>query len=151
MPNLLGRSEPYDAAILDLGLPRLDGLSILRGWREHGADLPVLVLTARGLWSDKQAGFTAGADDYLVKPFELGEAVLRVQALGIPDAPEGTPRYSAWIDRRYSTSSRALPRASVSPAGPGCSASAAGPVPRADPHAGGSISGRNSAGSRAAG
>jgi two-component system OmpR family response regulator len=79
--DLLGRSEPYDAAILDLGLPRLDGLSVLRGWREHGVDLPVLVLTARGRWSDKRAGFAAGADDYLVKPFELGEAVLRVQAL----------------------------------------------------------------------
>jgi len=76
-----GVVEPYDAAILDLGLPRLDGLSVLRGWREQGVDLPVLVLTARGRWSDKQAGFAAGADDYLVKPFELGEAVLRVQAL----------------------------------------------------------------------
>jgi two-component system OmpR family response regulator len=79
--DFLGRSEPYDAAILDLGLPGLDGLSVLRAWREHSIDLPVLVLTARGRWSDKQAGFSAGADDYLVKPFELGEAVLRVQAL----------------------------------------------------------------------
>lgn len=79
--DFLGRSEPYAAAILDLGLPGLDGISILRGWRERGIDLPVLVLTARGRWSDKQAGFAAGADDYLVKPFELGEAVLRVQAL----------------------------------------------------------------------
>ena len=79
--DFLGRSEPYDAAILDLGLPTLDGLSVLRGWRERGIDLPVLVLTARGRWSDKQAGFAAGADDYLVKPFTLGEAVLRIQAL----------------------------------------------------------------------
>jgi two-component system OmpR family response regulator len=77
----LGRTTPYDAVVLDLGLPRLDGLSVLRGWRSDGVAVPVLVLTARGRWSEKQAGFEAGADDYLVKPFELGEAVLRVQAL----------------------------------------------------------------------
>jgi two-component system OmpR family response regulator len=79
--DFLGRTEPYDAVVLDLGLPQLDGVSVLRGWREDGVAVPVLVLTARGRWSDKQAGFSAGADDYLVKPFELGEAVLRVQAL----------------------------------------------------------------------
>jgi two-component system OmpR family response regulator len=79
--DFLGRSEPYDAVVLDLGLPRLDGLSVLRGWRADGVAAPVLILTARGRWSEKQAGFAAGADDYLVKPFELGEAVLRVQAL----------------------------------------------------------------------
>jgi two-component system OmpR family response regulator len=79
--DFLGRSEPYDAVVLDLGLPRLDGLSVLRGWREGAVGVPVLILTARGRWSEKQAGFAAGADDYLVKPFELGEAVLRVQAL----------------------------------------------------------------------
>jgi two-component system OmpR family response regulator len=77
----LGRTEPYDAVVLDLGLPHLDGLSVLRRWRDEGVDVPVLVLTARGRWSEKQSGFSAGADDYLVKPFELGEAVLRVQAL----------------------------------------------------------------------
>jgi two-component system, OmpR family, response regulator len=77
----LGRTEPYDAAVLDLGLPRIDGISVLRGWRGDGVSIPTLVLTARGRWSDKQAGFAGGADDYLVKPFELGEAVLRVQAL----------------------------------------------------------------------
>ncbi len=77
----LGRTEPYDAVVLDLGLPRLDGISVLRAWRSEGIDVPVLVLTARGRWSDKQSGFSAGADDYLVKPFELGEAVLRIQAL----------------------------------------------------------------------
>lgn len=79
--DFLGRTEPYDAVVLDLGLPRLDGLSVLRGWRAQAVDVPVLILTARGRWSEKQAGFEAGADDYLVKPFELGEAVLRVQAL----------------------------------------------------------------------
>jgi len=79
--DFLGRSEPYDAVVLDLGLPRRDGLSVLRDWRAEGVGAPVLILTARGRWSEKQAGFEAGADDYLVKPFELGEAVLRVQAL----------------------------------------------------------------------
>jgi two-component system OmpR family response regulator len=79
--DFLGRTEPYDAVVLDLGLPRLDGLSVLRGWRAEGVGAPVLILTARGRWSEKQAGFSAGADDYLVKPFQLGEAVLRVQAL----------------------------------------------------------------------
>lgn len=79
--DFLGRTEPYDAVVLDLGLPELDGLSVLRGWRADGVTVPVLILTARGRWSEKQAGFAAGADDYLVKPFELGEAVLRVQAL----------------------------------------------------------------------
>jgi two-component system OmpR family response regulator len=79
--DFLGRTEPYDAVVLDLGLPELDGLSVLRGWRGDGVDVPVLILTARGRWSEKQSGFAAGADDYLVKPFELGEAVLRVQAL----------------------------------------------------------------------
>jgi len=79
--DFLGRTEPYDAVVLDLGLPRLDGVSVLRGWRGDGVEVPVLVLTARGRWSDKQAGFEAGADDYLVKPFELGEVVLRVKAL----------------------------------------------------------------------
>jgi two-component system OmpR family response regulator len=79
--DFLARTEPYDAVVLDLGLPELDGLSVLRGWRSDGVDVPVLILTARGRWSDKQAGFSGGADDYLVKPFELGEAVLRVQAL----------------------------------------------------------------------
>jgi two-component system OmpR family response regulator len=87
----LGRSEPYDAAVLDLGLPHLDGLSVLRAWRSDGIDVPVLVLTARGRWSEKQAGFSAGADDYLVKPFELGEAVLRVQALVRRSRGHATP------------------------------------------------------------
>jgi two-component system OmpR family response regulator len=89
--DALGRCEPYDAAVLDLGLPRVDGLSVLRGWRDAGVRFPVLVLTARGRWSDKQAGFNAGADDYLVKPFELGEAVLRIQALVRRTSGHATP------------------------------------------------------------
>ena len=77
----LGCTEAYDAAVLDLGLPRRDGISVLHHWREHGCTMPVLILTARARWNDKLAGFGAGADDYLTKPFELGEVVLRLRAL----------------------------------------------------------------------
>lgn len=79
--DFLVRTEPYDAVVLDLGLPRRDGVALLRGWRERGLALPVLILTARGRWSEKQAGFDAGADDYVTKPFEMGEVILRVKAL----------------------------------------------------------------------
>ena len=79
--DFLARTEPYDAAVLDLGLPRRDGVALLRGWRERGIALPVLILTARSRWSEKEAGFGAGADDYVTKPFEMGEVVLRVKAL----------------------------------------------------------------------
>lgn len=77
----LGDTEPYDAAVLDLGLPKIDGISVLQRWRESGRAMPVLILTARGRWSDKMAGFNAGADDYLTKPFEMDEVVYRLRAL----------------------------------------------------------------------
>ncbi|MGE0723312.1 MAG: response regulator [Alphaproteobacteria bacterium] len=77
----LGAGEPYDVAILDLGLPRRDGISVLTGWRRAGRALPVLILTARDAWSDKVEGFRAGADDYVTKPFRLEEVVLRARAL----------------------------------------------------------------------
>lgn len=77
----LGCTEDYDAAVLDLGLPGQDGISVLRHWRENNRRLPVLILTARGRWSDKLAGFGAGADDYLTKPFLLEEVVLRLRAM----------------------------------------------------------------------
>ena len=77
----LGDTEHYDAAVLDLGLPGRDGLSILAAWRGAGRRLPVLILTARDGWSDKVAGFKAGADDYLTKPFRLEELVMRLRAL----------------------------------------------------------------------
>ena len=77
----VGATEDFDAAVLDLGMPQLDGISILRHWREQGCRLPVLVLTARSRWSDKVDGFAAGADDYLTKPFELDEVPLRIRAL----------------------------------------------------------------------
>src|SRR5579875_2639326 len=77
----LGETEAYDAAVLDLGLPGLGGIGVLQQWRAAGRDLPVLILTAREGWSDKVAGFKAGADDYLVKPFRLEELVMRLRAL----------------------------------------------------------------------
>jgi two-component system OmpR family response regulator len=77
----LGATERYDAAVLDLGLPKKDGLSVLQEWRGDGIVLPVLILTARDAWSEKVAGFKAGADDYLVKPFRVQELVMRLRAL----------------------------------------------------------------------
>ncbi|GBR12043.1 response regulator [Acetobacter oeni] len=77
----LGDTETYDVAILDLGLPRQDGLSVLKAWRGAGRTVPVLILTARDGWSDKVSGFKAGADDYLVKPFRMEELVMRLRAL----------------------------------------------------------------------
>jgi two-component system OmpR family response regulator len=79
--GFLGESEPYDAVVLDLGLPMVDGLTVLRRWREAGSDMPVLVLTARDTWREKVTGLRAGADDYLAKPFELEELLARLEAL----------------------------------------------------------------------
>ncbi|WP_454832200.1 response regulator transcription factor [Pseudoxanthomonas wuyuanensis] len=76
-----GDVEDYDAAILDLGLPRLDGLSVLRRWRSAGRSFPVIVLSARSDWTEKVEGIEAGADDYLSKPFQMGELVARVRGL----------------------------------------------------------------------
>jgi two-component system OmpR family response regulator len=77
----LARTESYDAVVLDLGLPRLDGLTILRRWREAGLSVPVLVLTARGSWHEKVQGIDGGADDYLAKPFRMEEVLARLRAL----------------------------------------------------------------------
>lgn len=77
----LGSTELYDAAVLDIGLPKRDGVSVLRDWRAEGRTLPVLILTARDAWSEKVAGFKAGADDYLTKPFRTEEVVMRLRAL----------------------------------------------------------------------
>ena len=79
--RFLGQSESYDAIILDLGLPILDGFSVLQSWRQEGMKAPVLVLTARDTWSDKVKGLRAGADDYLAKPFHMEELIARVEAL----------------------------------------------------------------------
>ncbi len=77
----LGAHEPFDAVILDLGLPQLDGLSVLKRWREEGRNTPVLILTARDSWHEKVAGIDAGADDYLAKPFHMEELLARLRAL----------------------------------------------------------------------
>lgn len=77
----MGGDEDYDAVILDLGLPRLDGLSVLRLWRSDERVFPIIILSARGGWTEKVEGIEAGADDYLAKPFEPGELVARVRAL----------------------------------------------------------------------
>jgi two-component system OmpR family response regulator len=77
----LGQTEPYDAVVLDLGLPLLDGISVLTEWRRAGRTMPVLILTARDRWSEKVAGFDAGADDYVAKPFQMEELLARLRAL----------------------------------------------------------------------
>lgn len=77
----LGDTEEYDLIVLDLGLPGLDGLAVLKRWRANGRDMPVLVLTARGSWQERVEGIKAGADDYLPKPFRMEELVARARAL----------------------------------------------------------------------
>ncbi len=79
--QFLGETEPYDAVILDLGLPKKDGVAVLEAWRTSGIRAPVLILSARETWSEKVAGFDAGADDYLTKPFRIEELVARLRAL----------------------------------------------------------------------
>lgn len=79
--HFLGDTEPYDAVVLDLGLPEMDGVTVLEKWRRAGKTMPVLILTARDRWSDKVAGFDAGADDYVAKPFFMEEVLARIRAL----------------------------------------------------------------------
>ncbi|AWB58083.1 response regulator transcription factor [Colwellia sp. Arc7-D] len=76
-----GQEFPYDAAIIDLGLPKLDGVSVVKSLREQGFTYPILILTARGSWQDKVSGLDAGADDYLTKPFHIEELLARLNAL----------------------------------------------------------------------
>lgn len=79
--HFLGDTEPYDAVILDIGLPELDGITVLEKWRANARVMPVLILTARDRWSDKVAGIDAGADDYVTKPFHVEEVLARIRAL----------------------------------------------------------------------
>ena len=79
--HFLGDTEPYDAVILDIGLPEMDGITVLEQWRAADRTMPVLILTARDRWSDKVAGIDAGADDYVAKPFHVEEVLARVRAL----------------------------------------------------------------------
>jgi two-component system OmpR family response regulator len=79
--DYLARTENYDAVVLDLGLPRVDGLTVLGGWRRSGMTVPVLVLTARGSWHETVHGIDEGADDYVSKPFRMEEVLARLRAL----------------------------------------------------------------------
>ncbi len=79
--QFLGETEPYDVVVLDIGLPEMDGITVLETWRHAGRTMPVLLLTARDRWSDKVAGIDAGADDYVAKPFHMEEVLARVRAL----------------------------------------------------------------------
>ena len=92
--HFLGESEPYDAIVLDLGLPKIDGVSVLEQWRRAHITTPVLILTARGAWSEKVSGFDAGADDYLTKPFHTEELLARLRALVRRAAGHAAPSLS---------------------------------------------------------
>ena len=95
--HFLGDTEPYDAVILDIGLPVMDGVSVLENWRRAGRKMPVLILTARDRWSDKVAGFDAGADDYVSKPFHMEEVLARVRALLRRSAGHATAEISCGL------------------------------------------------------
>ncbi|HEY9010839.1 MAG TPA: response regulator transcription factor [Devosia sp.] len=90
-----GDTEDYDAVILDLGLPKLDGLTVLKRWRANGRRFPVLILTARGVWTERVEGINAGADDYLPKPFEMEELLARLRALIRRSSGEPSPILTA--------------------------------------------------------
>ncbi|VAV95150.1 Two-component transcriptional response regulator, LuxR family [hydrothermal vent metagenome] len=89
--HFLGETESYDAIVLDLGLPIMDGLSVLNKWRQAGITTPVLILTARDGWSEKVSGLDAGADDYVTKPFKVEEVLARVRALIRRAAGQASP------------------------------------------------------------
>jgi two-component system, OmpR family, response regulator len=86
-----GENESFDGAVLDLGLPGIDGMTILKQWRAAGIQVPVVVLTARGRWTERVAGIDAGADDYLPKPFEMDELLARLRAILRRSAGTGSP------------------------------------------------------------
>jgi len=99
----LGEVEDFDAVVLDLGLPLLDGLSVLRRWRSAKRNMPVLILTARGNWQDKVAGMDAGADDYLAKPFHMEELLARLRALLRRRGEHASAQWQCgpiWLDTR---------------------------------------------------
>ncbi|WP_068117633.1 response regulator transcription factor [Tropicimonas marinistellae] len=109
----LGDTEDYDLVVLDLGLPKLDGLTVLKRWRGNGREMPVLVLTARGAWTERVEGIDAGADDYLPKPFRMEELVSRSRALVRRSAGRGSAMQQAGdlvVDtNRMSVSLRGVP------------------------------------------
>ncbi|MFQ8429724.1 response regulator transcription factor [Amaricoccus sp. W119] len=91
----LGDTEDYDLVVLDLGLPVMDGLAVLKRWRANGRDMPVIILTARGAWTERVEGIDAGADDYLPKPFHMEELVARARSLVRRAAGRGAPMITA--------------------------------------------------------
>jgi two-component system OmpR family response regulator len=93
--EFLGQTETYDAAVLDLGLPRIDGLTVLRRWRDAGVTVPVLVLTARDGWHEKVRGIDSGADDYVSKPFRMEEVLARLRALIRRSSGQANPELRA--------------------------------------------------------
>ena len=104
----LGEVENFDAAVLDLGLPLVDGLSVLRHWRTQGRSMPVLILTARNAWHEKVTGMDAGADDYLAKPFHMEELLARLRALLRRLSPHSSAQWQCgriWLDTRQATAS----------------------------------------------
>src|SRR5215831_4097599 len=90
--DFLSHTEQYDAVVLDLGLPKVDGLTLLRRWRDEGLAFPVLVLTARGSWHEKVQGIDSGADDYVSKPFRMEEVLARLRALIRRASGQANPR-----------------------------------------------------------
>jgi len=107
--DYLAHTEQYDAMVLDLGLPEIDGLTLLRNWREAGLSTPVLVLTARGSWHEKVQGIDSGADDYMAKPFRIEEVLARLRALMRRASGNVAPELragSVTLDRRQSRVTR---------------------------------------------
>jgi two-component system, OmpR family, response regulator len=99
-----GSDDDFDAVVLDLGVPTVDGLSVLKRWRAERRDMPVLVLTARSRWGDKIAGFEAGADDYVTKPFQVEEVLVRLRAI-LRRTAGGSKTVLRWNDVALDTQS----------------------------------------------
>ena len=106
--QFLGDTEPYDAIVLDIGLPKKDGISLLEAWRRGGRMTPVLILTARDRWSEKVQGFDAGADDYLAKPFHMEELLARIRALLRRSTGHATNELSCGLVRLDTKAGRVL-------------------------------------------
>lgn len=108
--HFMGDTEPFDAVVLDLGLPQMDGITVLKKWRAAGRTMPVLILTARDNWHEKVAGIDAGADDYLTKPFQMAELLARLRAIIRRSTGQANPVLQIGdiaIDTRTNTVSRA--------------------------------------------
>ncbi len=106
--HFLGETEPYDAVVLDIGLPKMDGIAVLERWRASGRMVPVLILTARDRWSDKVRGFDAGADDYVAKPFHVEEILARLRALVRRASGHASPELSSGHVRLDTRAGRVL-------------------------------------------